>query len=111
MKTYTIIISFWRKKYFSPEITFGSKELNIFAGIDFCECYEIKYFAVPNFHKFAKVSYFKVICNANKLTGFYLIQNNFVQGNSEQTINIFCGTIALLWTSNRNHENEPVECL
>ena len=34
-----------------------------------------------------------------------------VQGISEETIYIFNGVIELLWTSIRNHENEPVECL
>ena len=54
IKTYTIIISFRRKKYFSPEITSRSEKLNIFAGINFCKCCKIKYFAVPSFFEFAK---------------------------------------------------------
>ena len=53
---YTIIISFWRKKYFSPEMTSRSEELNMFAEINFRKCYEIKYFAVPNFYEFARKS-------------------------------------------------------
>ena len=35
-------------------------ELNFSAGINFCDCYQIKYFAFPNLWKFAKNSYFKV---------------------------------------------------
>ena len=46
--------SFWRKKHFSQEKTFATKEWNIFARINFRECYQIKYFAVPNFCEFAK---------------------------------------------------------
>ena len=38
----------------SQEKTFATGELNIFARINFRECYEIKYFAVPNFCEFAK---------------------------------------------------------
>ena len=40
--------------FFSREKTFTSKGLNIFARINFHECYQIKYFAVPNFYEFAK---------------------------------------------------------
>ena len=35
-------------------MTIGSEELNIFAGINFREWYQIKYFAVPNFRGFCK---------------------------------------------------------
>ena len=60
------------KKLFSSRKTFATEELNIFAGINFRESYQIKYIAVSNFREFAKkheiaklcfvkVSYFKVV--------------------------------------------------
>ena len=39
------------------EITIGSEELNIFAEINFRECYQIKYFVVPNFRELALYTY------------------------------------------------------
>ena len=60
------------KKMFSREKTFVTQDLNIFAEIKFRECYQIKYFVVPNFREiakkreiaklcFVKVSYVKVV--------------------------------------------------
>ena len=44
------------KTHFSLEKTFVSRELNIFARINFHECHQLKYFAVSNFCEFAKKS-------------------------------------------------------
>ena len=42
------------KKQSFARNTVGSEELNIFTGINFRKSDEVKYFAVPNFHEFAK---------------------------------------------------------
>ena len=44
----------------------------------------------------------------HKYIDLCLFDTSFVQGVSEQTIYIFSGIIELLWTSNRNNENEPI---
>ena len=60
------------KKKFSRKETFATQDLNILAGINFGDCYQIKYFVVPNFRKitkkrdiaklcFVKVVYYKVV--------------------------------------------------
>ena len=52
---YAIYIhSFWRKKYFLTRKTFATEELYILMGINFRECYQIKYFAVPTFANLPK---------------------------------------------------------
>ena len=51
-----LIISSQRKKYFSREKAFATEELNIFAGAKFRECYQTKYFVVPNIRDFVKRS-------------------------------------------------------
>ena len=46
--------AFEKKIFFWQEKTFATEELNIFAGINFRESYQIEYFAVPNFREFIK---------------------------------------------------------
>ena len=42
------------KKNVSGEKYSDTQDLNIFAGINFCECYRMKYLVVPNFCELAK---------------------------------------------------------
>ena len=49
-------INLGEKNIFLQEKTFVTEKLNFFSGIKFRKCYQIKYFAVPDFCEFAKKS-------------------------------------------------------
>ena len=48
--------AFEEKKNFSRKKSFAVEELNVFAGINFRDCYQIKYLAFQKFCEFAKKS-------------------------------------------------------